>query len=278
MAINATKTLNFSKLDLYRSLNLPFAIDQYSTLNEKHNIGNVAPPSSGYPLLNYLGLGRGGHASVIGAGNSTLVDILEHSPTDTAFFDQIPFRVVPASADLAPQDRAKYRIRVPVTKNGIDYFAYYLKVVDFSTVVPTANVLTLNNGVIVSDTAYATSSTRLSPTPININNIAVNVSSGNHLIPQAVMAITLDTNDILGIIDACTIMYGDARYATISEVGIIGGFDVTISRTDFTVSATYAEIRSGQVMAFIATIQELQQQPASVTFQYSISNNLPLPN
>ena len=277
MAQNAVKTKNFALLDILRSLNVPFTIDQYSTLNEKFNIGNVAPPSSGYPIIQYLAIGRGGHANVVGSGNNTLVDILQHSVTDAALFEQIPFVLVPTSADLAPLERAKYRIRVLETYAGIDYFAYYLKVIPTASITAEARIIELSNGVITSDTAYVPSIASLSPTPVDISNTVINVVNGRHLVVQAVLPVVFDSTDIANIIYACVTKYGDIRYATISEIGVVGGFDISVTNNLGGVTATYLEIRSGQIMAFIGTIEELQQNPSSVTLQYALSNSMPFP-
>ena len=277
MSSNSVKSRNFSRLDILRSLNSPFTIDQYSTLNEVFAMGNVAPPETGYPVIKYLAIGRGGHKNVIGTGNNTLVDILQHGVTDAALFDQIPFLLVPTTADITSTERAKYRLRTMETYVGINYFAYYLKVIDTSTVLPTEQVITLNNGVITNDVAYVPSISSLTPTPVDISNTVINVVQGMHLVVQAVLPITLSSADIDNIIAACITKFGDIRYAVISELGIVGGFDKTITSTLGGISATYAEIQAAQIMVFIGSLQSLEQKPTSVTFNYALSSSSPLP-
>ena len=277
MAINCTKSKNFSKLDILRTLNLPFSIDQYSTLNEKFNIGNVNPPANEYPVLGYLAIGRGGHTNIVGSGNNTLIELLQHSPTDAALFEHIPFQLVPTTNDLSVAERANYRIRLLLTINGIDYFAYYLKVITQSTISVDTQIIQIQNGQISSDTVYTPSATSLTPTPVNISNTNVNVVNGNHLVTQAILPITLNADDIASIVNACTIIYGSVSYATISEIGIVGGFDVNTTSNIGNVAASYTEIQTAQIMAFISVLHELQQQPTSITFQYAVSSSSPLP-
>ena len=94
MSQNTVKTIHHVNLELYRSMGVPFAIDNFSTLNEKFSLGNITPPVSGYPEIKYMGIGRGGHKNVTGTGGSSLVDILKHGVTDAVLFEQIPFVLV----------------------------------------------------------------------------------------------------------------------------------------------------------------------------------------
>lgn len=278
MAINSVKSKNFTLLEIQRSLNIqPQVNDQYSTLNEVYDIGNVAPPSTGFATISYLAIGRGGHQYVVGSGNSTLVTILQHNVTDAALFQQIPWIMVPVSADLSPTQRANYRLRILETISGVSYFSYYLKVIPTNTVAPTESIITLSNGSIISDVSYTPSAANLTPTPVNINNTTVNVMNGNHLVVQAVLPITLTSTDITNIINACVLKYGDISYATISEIGVVAGFDTTVSNNLGGVSATYLEVQAAQIMTFVASITELQSNPSTVTLQFSLGNSSPLP-
>jgi hypothetical protein len=185
--------------------------------------------------------------------------------------------MVPTTNDLASVDRAKYRIRKLETYNNVDYFAYYLKVIPTANTTVESRVIEIHNGVIVSDVAFTPSLSDLTPSPINIDNVITNISEGKHLVTQAVLPITLNATDINNIIAACIIKYGDIRYATISEIGIVGGFDTPVSTNLGGIAASYDEIQTGQVMAFIGTVEELQQRPSSITLQYALSNSAPYP-
>jgi len=274
---NSVKTRNFTNLDILRALNLPFAVDQYTTLNEKFNVGNVSPPSSGYPVIQYLAIGRGGHQNVVGSGNNTLTQPLFHGCTDSALFEQIPFVLAPVGNDLTTLQRANYRLRVPVTIGGNAYFAYYLKVISISGITPSSNIVTLSNGIVTTDTPFSTSIANLSPSPVNVSNTTINISTGQHLVTQAVLPITLNSTDITNINNAVNIIYGDPRYATISEVGIVGGFDISVTSSAGGSTVTYTDIQTAQIMAFVSTQLELQQNPSSITLQYAISNSAPYP-
>jgi len=275
MSINAVKSKNFTLMEIQRSLNLPFVPDQYSTLNEKFNVGNVNPPSDGYPTIGYIGIGRGGKTNVIGSGNNTLVDMLQHNVTDGAFFEQIPFVMVPTTADLQPTERSRFRLRILETIGGVDYYSYYLMVLPTTGISVDRRIITITNGAQTSDLAYIPSAINLSPTPVDISNTTVNVTNGSHFVTQAILPVNFNTVDINNIIDACITKYGDIRYATISEVGMVSGFDVTVTTTLGGNSAVYTDLQCAQVMAYAATSQELQVYPSSLTLQFSLANSSP---
>ena len=277
MPTNATKTIHFARLELLRSMNIPFNIEQYSTLNEKHQMANIAPPNTGYPTIQYLGIGRGGHRNAVGSGSNGLIDILQHGVTDAALFEQIPFVLTPTTNDLSLVDRAKYRIRKLETHGGIDYFAYYLKVIPNASVPPDIRVIQMVDGVIASDDTYVPSPSSLSPTPVDISNTVVNTVSGKHIIIQSKIALPLTADEILAINDAVTTIYGDVRYATISEVAIVAGYDISVTNSLGGISATYDEIQSAQVMCFIGTFVPLQNAPDAVDLSYGLNNSMPLP-
>jgi hypothetical protein len=282
MAVNSTKTKEFMRLEILRNLNAPFTIDQYSTLNENITVPNpaatlVAPPATGYPTIKCIGIGRGGLSSVIGSGNNTLVDIPMHGVTDAALFGMIPIVMVPTTADLSTTQRANYRLRTLETFGGIDYFCYYLKVFDTSTIQLTEHVLQLTNGTITSDTAFTPSSSSLTPTPVDLSNTIVNTSTGRHLFVQAVIPIVLNQADIDGIINVCATRFGDIRTAFITEIAAVAGFDTTVNTTIGGVTANYTELQCAQVMGFIAAGEMLQTRPSGITFQFGLSSTAPYP-
>lgn len=277
MAQNTKKTINFTLLEILRSMAIPFNVMSFSTLNEKYQLGNITPPSTGYPTLKYLAIGRGGHRNVIGGNSSGLVDILEHSVTDAALFEQIPFVLVPITDDISNLERAKYRIRKLETHNGIQYFAYYLKVIPENSITPEIRVIELSNGVKISDVPYIASASSLAPTPVDLSNTVVNTVEGRHIVVQSKINIQLDAADIIAINDAITTIYGDVRYATISELGIVSAYDININSTLGGVSVSYDEVRSAQIMCFIGTQIPLQHYPELVDVTYGLSNTSPLP-
>lgn len=282
MSTNTVKTKQFSRLEQMRSINMAFSAEQYTTLNEQYTnptpaASYVNPPSSGYPTIKYMGIGRGGHQNVVGAGSDTLIASKYHSVTDAALFQQIPFVLAPVSNDLTPPQQAGYRLRVLETYNGSNYFAYYLKVIDTTSVTLQEQVIQLTNGAITSTTNYVPIVSSLSPVPVDISNTSINISNGSHLVVQTVLPLSLTAADITGIVNACTIKYGDPSYAFISELSIVGGFDTpSITTMLGGVSNTYIEIQTAQIMAFASPLAPLQTNPTGLVLPYAISNVAPL--
>lgn len=273
---NTVKTVHHVNLELLRSMGLPMTIDNYSTLNEAFDIPNINPPTVGYPEIKYMSIGRGGHRNVTGTGGSSLVDILIHGVTDATLFEALPFVLVPIAEDLTPAERAKYRIRKLETHNGNEYFAYYLKVIDADAIVPTSRIVTLDDGLVVQDEAYVPVVSSQSPVPVDTSNTIVNTVTGRHIVIQSEIKVDLNANDITRFTDAVAIIYGDTRYATISEIGIVAAYDKEITNNLGGIDATYTEVQTAQVMNFIGTELPLQHNPASASLTYGLSNSMPL--
>jgi len=274
MAQVSTRTIHHTNLEIKRALNIqPFTVDNHSTINQKYSTGLATPPTTGFPLIKYLMVGRGGHSYVTGA-SGVVSDILRHGPTDAVLFDAIPFVVTPVTADLDPLTRAKYRLRVLETINGTDYFCYYIKVIDITGIAPVSNIVTVSAGTITNETPYTPAVSSMSPVPVATPSI----TSGTHITVQANLSTVLNATDIAALLNAVEIKWGDRRYATISEVAFVSGFDAPGSTSTLGGSSiTYTEIQAAQVMNFNGTEMPFQHQPNSITLNYSIGNTAPLP-
>ena len=81
------------------------------------------------------------------------------------------------------------------------------------------------------------------------------------------------------IINACIIKFGDIKYAIISEVGIVAGYDVpnTIGSNNNGGNINYTEIKCGQIMSFLCTLDPLQDHPESVTWNCAIAESKAYP-
>ena len=294
MAQNTVKTIHHTVLELLRSFNKPFThMDDLALINTKFQLDTdrnfamplgVAVPAGEYPTIQYMAIGRGGHEAVTGtAPGVTLIDILQHLPTDAVLFEHMPFLVVPEGDDAAldAPTRAKYRGRVRESYDGGTtwYFAYYLRVADTSASDPAVIVQTVLNGEITNEVPFVYTNQMQNPVPADPNNININTVEGDHIIVQSNLTLSLDSTDITNIIEAAITMHGDARYATISEVALVSGFDLgltgVIDGSGGTVS--YDEITHAQVINFIGTEVPLQHSPDSVTLSYGLSNSQPLP-
>jgi hypothetical protein len=270
------KSLNMMVLDSLASESMPFVTTEFSTLNEKFSVGIATPPSNqNYPTIKYLAIGRGGATATV-IDNGLSIDYLVHSLEDSCLFEHIPFALRPVTNDLSANDRAKYRLRKLLTIGGIDYFAYYLKVIPNLPTVVEINVLTMADGSLVSSVPYVPTSNRLNPTPVDLSNTLLSLSDGKHISTQVTLNVTLDNAEIANIISACEIIYGRTGLAVISEVAPVAGFDYAASSNDGGQTVNYTEVRCAQVMGFLSTCRDLEEQNTlPISFKLSEENPNP---
>jgi len=271
MSDNSVKTIHHTKLELLERLKIAFAVDQYSTLNEKFNIlTSESVPADEYPSIGYIAIGRGGHRNAVGVGDQGLTDTIEHSPTDAALKEHMPFIMREVANDLSVAEREKYRVRVEQDINGTMYALYYLRKMDFVSSNTETRVIEVANGVITSDEEYVPSVTNLDPPMVLVSNTLPNGTDGRFIVVKANISMELDSSDIQEIINAVRILHNnDLRYATISEVGIVSGFEKDIT-------GGFKELTHAQIMNFVSTHQPLQFSPTRVKLSYSLSNTFRL--
>ena len=283
MSMDAIKTESFSKLNIAQTLKLPYTIQaspsDYSTLNEAFSVGEISSVPDQYPTIKYLMIGVGGSRVSAGASNRVAIDVLTHQPTDATLFEPVPFVLAPANDDLPALERARYRLRKLEVINGVSYWAYYLKIFSTSGVHIDSTIVTVLDGIIQTTEPYIPTNSRLSPIPVDLGNLSYNISNGQHLVTEAVVPVILSSADIDSIIAACIIKYGSIQYATISEVAIVSGYDVTdfIGPDNNGGSITYSEIRCAQVMSFISTLNPLQVHPGEITYNAAVAESNPYP-
>ncbi len=272
---STTESKNFTQRVIYETLKQPFTIDSYSTLNEKFNVGTILPPNTGYPDVKYFTIGRGGHTTVVGANQSVSITFNQHRATDSALFEHIPFIMIPTTIggnpnNLSLADQAKYRMRKIETYNNVDYYVYYIKVLEPIAFSLTNSTIYLTDGNIVSNTPYVPTINDLSPTPYNDSNTVINITTGQHFLVQGLFSITLSIAEINKIIEACIIKYGDASYATISELGIVSGFEDVVT-------PSYTEIQTAQIQVFFNLLEILQQDSSILNMDFGITKSIPYP-
>jgi len=229
---NITRTIYASALQGTMVLGIPYDIPANTTLNEKFNIHpDAVVPVDEYPTVKYMGIGRGGHRAITGSDNSALTGLNVHRASDAALFTHIPYILRTLDDDLAVSERAKYGLRTIETHNGIDYIAYYLRRMNHNELAPQLQRVTVTDGETTS-LPYVPSSTDLNPTPMIVAPVEVNSSNGEYLTASVLIQFELTTNDIAEIKAACVIIYGDALYATLSELCLCSGFDKVVTTAD----------------------------------------------
>lgn len=270
---DVVRTIYAAHLQTCKMLNKPFTVLPNSTLNQKYNVfKDELPYQNEYPALQYIAIGNKGVSYEVTSDNFVLVSPVPHSARHASLYNNIPFILRNVNDDLSPVDRAKYRLRVPLVINEVNYVAYYLKKLDMSNVVPSVELRNVQDSVITV-TNFTPDQADLTPSPINLSNVNINSANGDYLASSAKITFNLSQDDVSNIIDACAILYGDARYAFISEIALVTGIDRSLT---YNSTLTYTEVVSAQVAAFISQYHSLTQNSTGVSSVFDIGSVEPL--
>lgn len=249
---NFTRTAYGSNLQASQLLGIPVKILPNTTLNEKFNIqSGIAISTTDVPKMRYAAIGNGGHRLTVGASGIPLPEPLQHSPTDAALFNHIPFVLRELTNDLSAQDRLKYALRRIETHDTTTYVAYYLKRLDYTDVVTALNYKSVTNGV-TTTTPFLPTSTNLSPTPAATSPVGANLTTGDYVTSSAKIPFSLSEADVTELINVAVIIYGLAAYAIISEVALVSGVDKLITASSSNNgSFSFNEVIGAQVVSFM---------------------------
>jgi hypothetical protein len=243
-----------AQLQTCQLLKLPLPSEQYRSLNEKLNTNkDIHITVNDVPSVKYVAIGNGGHKMVVGANGLAKPEPIQHTPQNAALYNQLPFVLRLPSNDLTPSERSQFRLRKLETHDGIQYVAYYLKVLDLSMTTTKLELRSVKNGVTVS-TPYVYSLDNLNPTPPTITNTGVITTTGDYIACTAKVPFEMTAADIAEFLNVCNIIYGDDGYAMISEIAVCSGVDKTDVVGIFNgTSAAYTDAIDVWVINFIST-------------------------
>ncbi len=216
---HATRSLMSGKLSLAQMLPVDFVEDMNTTLNYKYNVSPTLKPENP-TKVRYFGIGIGGRyiaddAALTAAFKSKLVDMDLYRP--------IPFRLVPIDEDISAAERANYRMRVRTTIRDAEYYAYYLKLIDFTNEIS----LTRVNPATFEEEPY-----EIDPSNLNPVGVRPSTSGTTSATLQEIKAVVRAKVQITGaeVVEAINVLYnGDLRYAVVSELGLYSGEDQLVS-------------------------------------------------
>lgn len=282
MSDNSVKTVHHARLEELRSFNLPFTLPANSSLNQLYSVNATAsvPAPSGiynkYPTMGYLAVG------IYPLINNQPA---KHRAIDGSLFKGIPWIVradnddLPNVASVSGEPvQGDYGIRyVPSVDTTIGdvtyqtgYIYYLLKKLNLDAVAPEMNIITVSNGTVSSETAFALVSDDLvSPLPVDLSNSVVNQVTGEHVSVQCLVDLALTTNDITELLAVCTHLFGNTDDAVITELGLVTAFN----------KGTIDEpiVTHAQIAHFIGTNIPLQGSPTSINQTFAVGTAMPLP-
>lgn len=214
----ATKTILSGKAELMARLPIDSDFDLTATLNYKYNMFPTLIPAD--PRIRYFGIGIGGRYIVT---DDALTSAYKPYNKEMDLYRGIPFRVVPISEDLTAAERAQYRLRVRQTFHGIEYYCYYLKLVEFNEELKLISV----DPNTQEENLYTLDNTNLNPVGIKPNTSGATIANAEDIraIVKARIVITGEE-----VTEAINVIYGgDLRYAVISELALYSGEDRTLT-------------------------------------------------
>ena len=254
-----TRTLSGAKLQTALYLDIPYTLDTNSTLNEKYNTNVITSFNSNEkPKLYCFGIGYGGHKCFTGPNGVDTTLPVQHKPTDASLYKPLPLILREVNNDISSIERAKYRLRVLLTINGVSYVAYFLKVIDFTNTNLTLQKISIVNNVI-TETPFGYDLSNLNPTPPAIQpDLNAVYTTGNYAKVSALASIGLSPAEVTELLNSATIILGSDAYAIISEICLVQGADRSVTGNFNGSSASYIDIVGAQIASFINTYHNVK--------------------
>jgi hypothetical protein len=268
---NVTRTAAGSELQTFLTTGVPFVLKTNTTLNEKFSVLAGTQPTK-TPTVKYFCIGNGGHSLAAGSDGTPLIDSVPHKATNTGLYKFLPFILRATNNDIDATTQAKYAMRTVVTVGGIQYYAYYLKRLDLSAATVSTVLQTVSNGV-TSTTNYVPGVDDLSPTPPNLSGSNVSVLSSQYLVTSCAIPISFTAQECTELLNAATILFGDPKYAIISEIGLCSGEDHSITLAG---GSTFMEVVAAQITSFINTAHIVQFTASGISGALAVGANEPL--
>lgn len=267
---NIVRTVNGALLQTCQLVGLPYTVHPNTTLNEKFGVQtNLTITAQEIPKARYLAIGNGGHRMSLGPGNIPFPDMLQHRPRDMALFNHLPFVMRELDGDLTADERSKYRMRRIEQHGGVQYAAYYLKLLDFAETVPTMEYRSVQDGTVYSSDFQAAVSD-LSPSPVEPLDVGVTLTNGDYIAATAKVDFTMSAFDIQEFLNVTNILYGNPNMGVISEFAICSGVERVVTGLFDGVSSNYSEVIASQVVSFIYEFFVVKTNKTSISMSLDI--------
>lgn len=274
-----TRTIYGAAMNSALYLGKGYIPPEHARLNMKFGIqATTSPDTDLRHAMQYYCIGNGGHRVVSGADGIAHTSPNNHLATDAACFNHVPFVLREVTDDLSIEERARYALRRQETHNGREYFAYYAKRIDLDQVVINHRQTSVVEG---SETtrAFTPTSANLNPRPLEDSQTQTNVitASGDYVSASAVIEIPFNRRDADEFRNVARILYGDERYAVISEIAMVAGIDRTVTGPGpGNTNINYTEALDVIVTTFISTYYQLNMQNNGFTFTADVGITEPL--
>jgi len=256
----------------------PHRVQENSTLNEKFGIqANVLPSAAERHAVRYYCIGSGGHRAVAGADGIPYITPNRHEATDAACFRHLPFVLREVTDDLSVEQRAKYALRRRETHDGREFVAYYAKRLDLNTAEVNLQRTRVDGNNQTSEPFIPTTA-NLNPQPlVSGDDDNVIEASGEYVSGSIVVTIGFNEADAQELRNVAQVIYGDEKYAVISELALLGGIDRVVTGPGVgNNEINYEEVIASQVTTFISAYYQLNVQNNGFSFTADLGITEPL--
>ena len=195
-----------------------------TTLNEKHGILPTAKAPAGTDLgIKYLAIGIGGNNPVAGINEYSYS---QHGIRDAALFQQVPFVMRTAAQDLTATEQALYKHRVSRTVSGVQYFLYYLKVLQPMDISRETYIITPAAAGPSSLSVFTTDTpAHLNPVSRATNRVPTN--DNGYISAMIKIKFSLTPAEMQDIQNAIDLLYGTGSNKILTEIGVCGGAEAS---------------------------------------------------
>lgn len=233
-------------------MGLPMNILPFTTLNEKHQINhNNRLQLTDKLVCQYYCIGWGGHENITASDKPHITDIIEHDPSDAGLYQQMPFVLRRRGNDLTDEQKQRYRLRKLVSIKGVEYIAYYLKKFEIKGGGNQVLLETIIDGESTT-VPYTPRAENLSPVKPELSPREVETASNTKLRVSVNATIEFDEFDSREYREVSKILYGSAKYAVVSEIGIVAAVDNENYTSPFD-GTTHPEVQAATIISFIST-------------------------
>lgn len=269
-----TQLSNYLQVCSY--IGYPVTAGPNTTLNQKLDIQpNAQIPPGKTPTLQCYVIGVGGHTYRMGNNDFPITQIIDHTSGDSGLYRGIPFVLRPVTDDLTVGEATRYCLRKMITVDGVNYYAYYGKRLDFTGVVPKMLKRTEVDGQVES-VDYVYTEANLSPVPPAIPNTGVITTSKEYLVSSAIVPMPFTEKDVAELYNVAEILFGDRRMAIISEFGFCTAVNADVSVNTTSGQRTFKEVIGCQISAHIGAHYELIFNSKGFDFKLEVGASQPL--
>lgn len=249
---NNVRTIYGAYLQSCQFLNMPVALAENSTLNEKFNLHRgVILAETDIPRVSYMAIGNGGHKAYVGADGITQLAAIPHLPRHAALYHHVPFVLRTPDHDLTAAERLNYRLRVIESHHGVMYIAYYLKKLELDETVPQMTYMSENSGSITS-LPFVPTIADLNPTAPPLSTTGVLSTTGDYLSVTAQVRFTMTEPDMQELTKVAAILYNDSNAGMIiSELAVCSGIDRAVPGNFNGTTVNYTDAVGVQITHFI---------------------------